>query len=218
MVADFAPIKGGHAPQPTAPLQIIKNPKMVYYRRNYGGYKRNYNYGGYRRNYSGMVTKKDLYYMKKNLLKQARWPKYEYARMYVKRGEQSNLDKFGPTWKEANQEQKENRRAYGYYGRGMYTPLRKAYNSVKKAWQTVAPAARMAGRFAYDYAPEIMAVVAPEYVAPVIAGKRAIDTIINEPDRNMRTRLLGRYARNMLAEQLAPSHNNALTRPMYEQR
>lgn len=51
----------------------------------------------------------------------SKYPYHEYGRSYTKRGSDENLAYFGPSYKEANDEQKGNRRNYGYIGRGKYS-------------------------------------------------------------------------------------------------
>lgn len=50
----------------------------------------------------------------------AKYPYAEYGRSYTKRGSAESLTAFGPTYREANEEQKARRKQYGYIGRGKY--------------------------------------------------------------------------------------------------
>lgn len=50
----------------------------------------------------------------------ARFPYADYGRIYVRRGTDSNLERFGATYRQANEEQRAARRDSGYYGRGLY--------------------------------------------------------------------------------------------------
>lgn len=48
------------------------------------------------------------------------YPYSTYGRAYLQRGTAGNLTRFGPTWKEASEEQRANRKKVGYLGRGLY--------------------------------------------------------------------------------------------------
>lgn len=50
----------------------------------------------------------------------SRFPYKDYGRAYMKRGSALSLEQFGPTYKEANPQQRANRKMYGWSGRGLY--------------------------------------------------------------------------------------------------
>lgn len=61
-----------------------------------------------------------------------KYPYSEYGRSYTERGSAESLQAFGPTFRQANAEQKARRKHYGYTGRGLYTmrKLRKDYETL----------------------------------------------------------------------------------------
>lgn len=52
-----------------------------------------------------------------------KYPYKQYGRMYMLRGSQPSLAQFGPSWKEADEEQRKNRKEYGFVGRGKYKKM-----------------------------------------------------------------------------------------------
>ena len=50
-----------------------------------------------------------------------RFPYGAYGNMHVLRGSGENLARFGPTWKEGDETQRSNRKAFGYSGKGKYS-------------------------------------------------------------------------------------------------
>ena len=51
-----------------------------------------------------------------------KYPYSEYGRIMHKRGTEAGLARFGESYRSASQSQRANRKAAGYYGRGMYIP------------------------------------------------------------------------------------------------
>jgi hypothetical protein len=81
-----------------------------------------------------------------NMKYASKYPYAEYGRMYVKRGTETNLGRFGASYKAANSDQRQARKNFGYIGRGSY-----ASRAGKALYQFSKAAAPGAGKFVGNY-------------------------------------------------------------------